>query len=203
MAEFRGHVPVGRGPDILGMGRDRPAGADHPAGIAGDRGGGVQEMHMQPAAIGGPFGGQHRRLTETADAVAAGVAQEIAQKHPRRLPETPRPGGADQPAQHAQGLVMQIFGQIGDRGLDLVMDGMAAGIGRVPHRDQMQRQPGLFQPAQFLRDKGLRQARIAFQQHGDAARGHQTATAPATRLGSSQSPTMRMILSSPSRSGCG
>ncbi|MNU77247.1 hypothetical protein D3C71_668210 [compost metagenome] len=59
--------------------------------------------------------------------------------------------GLDDP----QRLFVQIFRQIVDGRLDLVMYRMPLLVGRSAHRHQFQLEAGEFQAAQFLRDKGL------------------------------------------------
>ena len=56
-------------------------------GIGGDRGGCVDEMDMQPFGIRWPFVGKHGGLPETAEAVAAEIMRQIAEKPAERLGE--------------------------------------------------------------------------------------------------------------------
>ncbi len=104
-------VPVAGGPDILGVSRNRPGRAGDKMCIGGDRGGCVDEVDMQPPGIYRPFVRQHGRLPETAEAVAAEIMRQIAEKPTQRLGEAWLLAACPQGLQHADGLVMQIFRQ--------------------------------------------------------------------------------------------
>ena len=61
---------------------------------------------------------------------------------------------------------MQIFGQIGDGGGDLPMDGMYGAVGRPAQGNDAQIESGALERKNFLRDEGLRKAGVAFQDDG-------------------------------------
>ena len=124
---------------------------------------------MQPFAAGRPFAGQHQRLPEPPEAVARELARQVGGKRGERPPEAGPGKARQQAAQHAARLVVQIFGEIQDRRPDLVMDRMPLLVGRPSQRHERELEPGLLQPEQFLRDEGLRQARIALEDDDDLA----------------------------------
>jgi len=55
---------------------------------------------------------------------------------------------------------MQIFRQIVYRGTDFIMDRVEVLIGGMPEGDDLDLESALLQRQNFLRDEGLRQARI-------------------------------------------
>ena len=159
-----------------------------------------------------PFGGEHQRLAEAANAVACRVARQnrrrsagSARQNPR-LRQTAR-SASGEPAAAPRADIPAGSGPA--PGFRHARDGASrrsAGAAR-PARV---RSPALFQSEQFLRDEGLRQARIALQHHDDLAALRQGSThafddgemRAATRR-SSQSPTISRDMHSPSslRSG--
>lgn len=122
---------------------------------------------MQPFGIRWPFVGKHGGLPETAEAVAAEIMRQIAEKPAERLGEARLFAAGPQRLQHADRLLMQIFRQVGDGRADLIMNGVAFFIRRPAHGHQFQREPGLFEPQKFLGDESLGQARIALEEHHD------------------------------------
>ena len=91
--KLAGQIPVRRSPDVLGMGRAAPGQATKLAGIARHRCRRVREMGMQPSRVFRPFGRQHERLSETADAIARKVAGKIAQPAIRARARSPAAAG--------------------------------------------------------------------------------------------------------------
>ncbi|MNX69575.1 hypothetical protein D3C86_1007970 [compost metagenome] len=85
--QLGGKVAVVRGPDVLRVRRDRPGRACHQMGIGGDRGGRVDEVNVQPFGIFRPFMREHRGLPETAEAVAAEIMRQVAEKAAKRFGE--------------------------------------------------------------------------------------------------------------------
>src|SRR5262245_33894309 len=155
VSELFGELPIGRGPNILGMRRAAPCYAGEEAGIERDRRWRVDEMGMQPVGFGWKFRGEHQRLAETAPAVAGRVALEIGQEgftHQRIARE---PTCLPPRTQDPQRLVMEIFRQIGHRSLDIVMDRMTLLLGRMAHRDKGELQALQLEPAQLLGDERL------------------------------------------------
>ena len=72
-------------------------------------------------------------------------------------------------AQHAQGLLVEVFRQVGDPRLDGLVHRMHGPLGRVPKRPDIEREPSLFEGQDFLGDEGLGKAWIAFHDDGDAS----------------------------------
>ena len=95
-------LPIGRRPDVLGMGRDAPGLARHEGGIAGDGGRGVQEMGVQPRDARRQLGRQHQRLAEAPAAVGRRVAAEVGQPGPERRADSPA-GAAPATSRPARG----------------------------------------------------------------------------------------------------
>ncbi len=166
-------LPLRRGPDVLGMGGAAPGQAGQMGGIAGNRGRGMQIMHVEQADIGRQLGRQNQRLAEAADPVGARIAAQIAQPQSARggiaRPVADRlPGPA-----HPRRRVLQIFRQIAHRRPDRAVQPMHLMVGRLPQRHDLERQPMPLQAEDLLGDEGLGQARIALDQDGDArARRH-------------------------------
>ena len=73
---------------------------------------------------------------------------------------------------------MEIFWQVEHRRLDLVMHRMALGVGRMAQGHEREIEACSLQPEDFLRDEGLREARIAFQDDGDSTTFRQSALIP-------------------------
>ena len=162
-------IPVRRRPDVLGMRRAGPGDAGEQAGIAGAEAGVWMKCacsHSPPsghsAASTSACPNRRKRLRVESCARSAAKAASARQK------PAPARQAAEGP-QHAQRLFVQIFREIEDRRADLVMDRMALlSVGR--RRATMTRsRAGLLQAEQLLRDKGLRQPRIAFQDDHDLA----------------------------------
>ena len=72
---------------------------------------------------------------------------------------------------HAPRLVLEVFRQIEDARPDLAMDRMAGAVGRMAQRDDVDVEAALFEREDLLRDESLREARIAFEDKGDAPAG--------------------------------
>ena len=71
-------LPVWKGPDILGMGREPPFDSPDQCCVACDRCRRVQEMRIEKARAIGQFVGQHAGLPETTKAVRRKIARDIA-----------------------------------------------------------------------------------------------------------------------------
>ncbi|MET3890365.1 hypothetical protein ABIE41_001441 [Bosea sp. OAE506] len=109
----------------------------------------------------------HTGLAEAAQTVARAITGEVAQEDRQQPQQTGPHQRAQDAAQHPPGLLMQILRQIVYRHADLVVHQVACGIGRAPQRPDREGQAALLQAEQFLRDEGLRQARIALHRDRD------------------------------------
>ena len=107
-------------------------------------------MGMQMPDVGGQFAGQDQGLAPAADAVAGEIAPEIGEETGARRPVARQPAGAPPTPEDAGGLMVEIFGQIGDGGRDLAMHRVPLPVGRMAHREQMQPESRLLQPEQLL-----------------------------------------------------
>ncbi len=131
LRELLALLPGGRGPDVLGMRRERPGQAPHQRRIARDRGRRVHEMRMQPRHLRRQLAREHERLAEAADAVGRRVAPEVPEER-HACAAIPRQRPARAPArEHAQRLSPEIFRQVEHAGGDLRVDRMALGVGRM------------------------------------------------------------------------
>ena len=96
----------------------------------------------------GPFGCEHQRLAEAAEAVARKVAPKVGRPAPAAARQKPDLRQAfEQRPRDPPRLLVQIFGQVADRRLDLVMHRMTLAVGRPPERDDDQFEAGAFEPA--------------------------------------------------------
>ena len=125
---------------------------------------------MQMPDIPGQFMRHHAGLAEAAPAVARPVAEEITQENRQQPQQARSQQGREQAARHASRLVMQIFRQVAHRRGDLMVHQMLRGVGRMAQRPDFESQAALLQSQQFLRDEGLRQARITLHRDRDARR---------------------------------
>ena len=91
------------------------------------------------------------------------IALEIRPEALEERLEARLPDAGAQSAQHAQRLLVQIFRQIDDARLDLVMDGMAFLVRWPAHGDEGQIEAGALEAQQFLRNERFGQTRIALQ----------------------------------------
>ena len=126
-------------------------------------------MGVQLADLGRQFRGQHQRLAEAADPVRRRVPPEVGEPGlPRRRisREPARPAPA---APAAKRRLVQIFRKVKQRRTDATVDRMDCRIGRPTQRNDQDVEPARLQRLDLLRDKGLRQARIAFNDKGDRA----------------------------------
>jgi hypothetical protein len=102
--------------------------------------------------------GLHRHdacLAEAANAVGRTVPpQVVRERTPCRAVsrQASRPAHGDRDAAR---LAVQVFGKIGDRRGDFVMDGMARGVGRVAQRDDAEVDPPTLEAEDLLRDEGF------------------------------------------------
>ena len=171
----------------------------------------MDEMRMQPfgrlpaiprpAPAPGRSGGR---------GCASGRAAGRAAKAPSARQKPARGRHGEQARAAPARLLVQIFREIVNRRLDLVVHRMALGVGRPSQRHDDEFEPGLLQAEQFLRDEGLRQARIALQDDDDlaplvksSARAFDHREMMTRARWSSQSPTISEIWPRPSslRSG--
>ena len=168
-AQLLGQLPGLRGPDVLGMGGERPADPADRRGIARHRGRRVQIMGVQPADVVGQLMGKDAGLTEAPVAVGGRVAPQIGLEHrPRRLiARLPLGKGAAGP--HPRRIVLQIFRQIEDLGIDPPMHRMHPFLGRLAQRHDELRDAAILEPGDLLGDEGLRQPRIPLDDRGDAS----------------------------------
>ena len=125
---------------------------------------------MQTHNVGWHFMGQHQCLSESAHPAGRAVTPQIAQPDGAgravtgQAPHTP-PG-----AHHAHRLIAQIFGQIQQRRADFGVYRVDAFIGGMAQRDNQDIQAAPLECRDFLRDKGLGQARITLEHKCDPAR---------------------------------
>lgn len=127
----------------------------------------MDEMGMQMDNIFRHFGCQNHGLTKTADTIAGLVAPEILEELGKCLFEAWQFAGFPPPLYHPQWFIMQIFRQICNSCFNLIMYRMGMFVGWMAQGHKMQFETGLFQPPQFLGNKGFRQAWIAFEDYGD------------------------------------
>ena len=110
--ELAALLPVGSGPDVLGVRRHRPAQPAHRRGVARDRGRGVQKMRVQMADIGRQFGRQHQRLAPAPDAVRRRIARQVGEPdHGARRHSPAARGPARQPARTRRGASFRYSGR--------------------------------------------------------------------------------------------
>ncbi len=165
--ELLGKVPVGRGPDVLGVGRTGPGQVEDGGRVGHDAGGRVDEMGVQPAHVGRQFGRQHERLPHPPQPVGRTVAREVGaeaapgQRH-AGTPSHPPPRG-----QHAPGRLVEVLGQVADGRPDGAVDGVQGRVGRAPQGHDPQVEARLFEPQDLLGDEGFRQPGIALQHERD------------------------------------
>ena len=93
---------------------------------------------------------------------ACGRAPVLQPDFAGMAPAGQAPGGL-QRAGDPRRLVVQVFRQVGDRRLELGVQGVGGLVGRMAEREQVQRQAAPFQPDQFLGDEGFRQPGPALQ----------------------------------------
>ena len=160
-------LPLRRRPDVLGVRGERPAEpADH-RGVAGDGSGRVEVVRVDPVDVGGKLAREHAGLAEASAAVDRAVAPQIGAERLQGARETGLRLRPSPPARDARRIVLQIFGKVEDVGCDLAVQVVDFALGRVAERDDELRDPALFQTQDLLRDKGLREARIALHDRGD------------------------------------
>src|SRR5688572_1533212 len=68
---------------------------------------------------------------------------------------------------NAKRLEQKIFGQVENRGADLVVHRMAARVGRAAQRDDQDLEPAALERGDLLRDERLGEARIPLEDEGD------------------------------------
>ena len=114
------------------------------------------------------FRGDHHGLPKAAKAVAGEVPAQVGKECPKGLAIARQPAGNAPGAENAARLLMQIFRQVEDLCLDLAMDRVEVLVRGMAQRDDFELEAVTLQFAQFLRDEGLRQARIALENDADA-----------------------------------
>ena len=131
----------------------------------------MHEMGMQPGYLRRRLMGQHQGLGETSGPGRSRAGAEVAQPLPPGGPET-GPGMQSFPGpEDPEGFEGGKFRQIGDRGLDIVMDGVAFGIGGPADGGDPDIQPALFEGQDFLGDERLRQPRVNLENKNNGG-GH-------------------------------
>ena len=75
--ELLAQLPVGRRPDVLGVGGERPAHAADHRRVAGHGGRRVQEVGVEPVDIGRELAGKHAGLAEAPAPVDGRISLEI------------------------------------------------------------------------------------------------------------------------------
>jgi len=130
MRQLLGLLPLGRGPDVLGVGRTAPWQSPDLGAVAGHGCRRVQEMGVDPGYVVGQFGGHDQGLAEPTDPIRRQVAKQIAEKCPAggsvsRPLAHPQPG-----AHHPDRRLVKVLRQIVDGGGDLSMDGVGLLVGR-------------------------------------------------------------------------
>ena len=126
---------------------------------------------MEPADIGGKLMGEDAGLAKTAMAIGGVVTLQVRLEDRARLGIARLAFGKIAARLHAFRIVLQIFREIEDIGLDALMDGMALGLLGMAQGDDQRLDAAILQPGDLLSDEGLRQARIALDENGDAS-GH-------------------------------
>ena len=182
IGELFRHFPRFAGPDVLGVRRHAPRQAAHRGGVARHRGWRVQEMGVEPLDRGRQFGRQHQSLPPAPQSIGRGIAPQVGEEFsPRRLVARQMPRLSPR-REHATRVVLQILRQVDRAGSHAVVHGMTRLVGRPAQRPDFQRHATRLQPGDLLGDEGLRQARPALQDEGDAGvpllsdgRRHETA----------------------------
>ena len=130
----------------------------------------MQVVAVDMGHIAGQFARQHTGLSEPAPAVGCAVAREVGVEGGACLDIRRLRLGPAATLGHASGVILQIFRQIKDIGRDLAMQVMRRRVGRVAQRHDELIDAAPLETEDFLRDEGLRQARITFDDDGEA--GH-------------------------------
>jgi hypothetical protein len=161
-------LPIGRRPDVLGVGRERPGAPCEQGGIAHDGRRGMEVVHVEMRHRVRQLAAHDDGLTEAADAVRARIAQEIAPEDAQERHEGRLPHGPGETAQHARWLLIEIFRQVADGGRDALVHRVHGLVGRMAQRPDFERDSALLEGQEFLGDEGFREPRIAFDHHRDA-----------------------------------
>ena len=115
----------------------------------------------------GEFIAEDQRLPEAPYPIPRAVAAEIAKPGgARRGVARPSAHGLPRP-HHTEFFVAQILGQIVNRRLDVVVDGVVCGVGWVPQRNDLDRETAPFEREDFLGDECFGKAGIAFEDKGN------------------------------------
>ena len=181
-------LPVRDGPHVLGMRRDAERQAAQDGGVAGHGCRRVQVVHVQPGDPGRQLGREDQAWPSRRPRLARGVAARGPRARRAAAARThvagrPPPGRAST----RQRLLVEILRQVADRRADL--PGAARAPGRRSDgagRRSRSRQAQPLQRQDLLGDEGLRQARIALDQDGDAAGQGVTRTRLRAQLGQSR-----------------
>ena len=128
----------------------------------------MQIMHVQMLHLRRQLACHGEGLPETAHAVGGEVALQIAPERLDRASETLLPQAPERAPQHPHRLLVEVFRQIGDAGLDGLVHGMHGPLGRMAQGPDFQVQAALLEGQDFLGDEGFGKARIAFHDDGDA-----------------------------------
>ena len=163
VGKLAGDVPGPAGPDVLGVRRHAPRQAAEGSGVTRHRGGRVQEVSIKVLDRLRQLGRQHERLAPAAQAIGRGIAPEVGAELGERC-RIARQAARLKPArQHAARVVLEIFGQIGDAGLDAVVDRMARLVGGFAQRPDLEVNAARLEAGDFLRDEGLGKTRPTLQ----------------------------------------
>ena len=153
----------------------------------------------RPAYAGSARAGGRRHAGSSAASTSAcpkrrarlrvGSRREVGTPGRNGAAGSPAQAHASPCAQHAQRLLVQVLGQIGDGGLDLRVNRMDRRVGRAAQREQREPHAAPLERAQLLRDERLGQARIALEHDADAARAARSlsASCPSSRHASLES----------------
>ena len=123
----------------------------------------MQEMRMKPLYVCRQFNGQDQSLAEPPRPVGAGIAFKISPPGDKGIAVIRPPANHPPSLPDTTYFLINIFWQVIYRRLDFFMDGMNAFIGWMAQRDNADGQALLFQFPDFLGDKSLRQAWVAFE----------------------------------------
>src|SRR5262249_23859058 len=116
LRELRTLLPFRKGPDILGMRRNRPVEAGQQRGIAGYRGGRMQKVCVSVVDIVRQFGSQHQCLAETAYPVRGWIAPQVGKPCGARR-SVPRLSARAQPASaNPADFLVEVLGKVKQRG---------------------------------------------------------------------------------------